>query len=175
MNSYDSTWEDLCLQFYPRLSAHARRLTHGNIERAEDLVQETMVRILGCDRPSSEIQTPLAYAFTIMKNALRDQIRKSTRRQIVSLDDPLNVELQKQLPVIQPTVQRDLENKGLLKAVKLKGGRLTGREGRLLELMADGKDAGQIADIFEEDIRIIKSDCNALKAKLRYRLAKWQK
>src|ERR1043165_859747 len=65
--------------------------------------------------------------------------RKETHPKFETLDDLDNVEIQTQLPVIEPNVQRDLENREFLKAIRLKTAQLSSRERRLFELLAEGK------------------------------------
>jgi RNA polymerase sigma-70 factor (ECF subfamily) len=135
---------------------------------AEDLVQDTFVRVLSSGRKIMELNQPLAFVFRVMRNQWIDHLRKR-RVRTESLDDPLNVELQNELPVYTPTVQRDLENKELLNAIRQNKLRLSDREKLLLTLMAEGLSYEEIAEMLNEDLRIIRYECTALKTKLKYR------
>jgi RNA polymerase sigma-70 factor, ECF subfamily len=172
MRNEDATWESFCLLSYGKLLARARKLTNGDVDKAGDLVQETILRILSYPPILADIKEPLAYLFRIMRNAWVDQARRMIGIHLESLDDPLNVELHKKLPVVQPEVQRNLENKELLEAIKRLRGGLSPREKRLLKLIVEGKEREEIAHIVGEDVRIIRADWNALMAKLRYRAQK---
>ncbi len=164
----DLSWEELFKNFYERLYSLAARLTHGRTELAEDLVQDTFVRVLRSSYQPTELKAPLGYLFGIMRNILIDQARKAKGFQFESLDDP-NVELQERLPRLEPRIQRELENEEAVLAIRLKSAELSSREKLLLMLMADGNNSKDISAVLNEDIRIIRKDLNALKAKIRYR------
>ena len=168
------TWESLFVQFRRLLCAYAYRLTR-NAAIAEDLVQEAFVRAIGSGHEPDQLKAPVAYVRKTMRNIVVDYARKSKGFQFESLDDVNNVDLQKQLPIVDSTIQRDLEDREIHEAIRLKSGRLSPREKRLLELLLEGKTCADISEIFGEDIRIIRSDVNALKAKLRYRYNQWKK
>jgi len=167
MGSKHITWDDFFLEFLKLMHAFAFRLTNQKAD-AEDLVHDTVVNLLRSRRKIIELDTPLAFVFRAMRNQWIDHIRKE-RMKTESLDDPLNVELQNELPVFKPTVQDDLENKDLLNTIRQNNARLSDRERLLLTLMLEGLSCEEIAEILNEDVRIIRYDCNALKAKLRYR------
>ena len=167
MQSQYSTWEDFFLQFLRLMHVYACRLTR-RVEDADDLVNDTVVRILRSRRQPSELDEPIAWVFLIMKRIWIDHLRKAKRAHFESIDDPER-ELQRELPGFDPTVHRDLENKNLLDAIRQKTAKLTARERLLLELMSEGMTCEEIAELLNEDLRITRYDCNALKAKLKYR------
>ena len=166
-----ATWEDLYEQSRKRLFARACRFANGNADLAEDFVQETFLRFLSsCENPG-ELKIPLAYLYTVLRTVVIDHFRKARRAQLESLDDADNVELQNELPVTQPTVQRDLENEETLNAIRRHPAGLSSRERRLFDLIAEGDSCADISETLDEDPRIIRSDINSLKAKLKYRHA----
>jgi len=177
MESQPSTWEEFCVQFNGPLYANARKLT-GNSDIAPDLVQETIVRLLSSSCDFQKVKQPLAYAFRSMRNIFIDELRRAKRAPQKSLDDPYDLELQKELPSYQPIMQSELEHKELLGTIRQKSDRLTARlsdhERELYELMTSGKTIAEISKIRKEDIRITRADCYALKAKLRYRATHWK-
>ena len=129
------TWENLFVQFRRRLLyAYAYRLTR-NAANAEDLVQEAFVRVLGSGHEPDQLRAPLAYVRKTMRNITVDYARKFQGVQFESLEDANNVDLGKQLPAVDPTVQRDLEDREIRETIKQKSGRLSPREKRLLELL----------------------------------------
>ena len=83
--------------------------------------------------------------------------------------DDVDSDIQKQLPVSVPTVQRDLENEEILETIKYD--RLSSREQWLLALLVEGNSYEVISEILQEDLRIIRFECTALKIKLRHRYA----
>ena len=177
MESQPSTWKEFCVLFNGPLYANARKLT-GNADIALDLVQETIVRLLSSSCDFQKVKQPLAYAFRSMKNIFIDEIRKTKPAQLKSLDDPNDLELQKELPSYQPTMQRELEHEELLGTIRQRSARLTAglsaHERELYELTSSGKTIAEISKIRKEDIRITRADCYALKAKLRYRATHWK-
>jgi RNA polymerase sigma factor (sigma-70 family) len=168
MDSLQLTWEELFLEFDSWMYAYAKSRYRGQMDRAEDLVQETILRVLKCPRKPGDLRSPRAYVITTMQSAFNDGLKKSMRAPLESLDDQ-NVGLQKNL-VSQSEVQRNLERQELLNAIRQEMARLSPRERRLLELLLEGKTPEEISEILEEDVRIIRVDVNALKSKLRYRL-----
>jgi RNA polymerase sigma-70 factor (ECF subfamily) len=70
----------------PHLRAFARFLT-GNRERADDLVQDTVVRALTAAHQFQRGTNLKAWMFTILRNQHYNDVRK-TRIRLQSLDDP---------------------------------------------------------------------------------------
>jgi len=176
MGSQPKTWGEFWIQFDGPLSANARKLS-DNADSWPDLLQETLVRLLSSSRDFQYVQTPLAYAFRALKNTRIDEIRRTKRALQKSLDDPNDVELQNELSY-QPTMQSELEQKELLGTIKEKSARLTARlsdrERELLDHLSSGKTIAEIAEIFNEDLRITQTVWGALRAKLRYRATHWK-
>ncbi|HKR13050.1 MAG TPA: RNA polymerase sigma factor [Pyrinomonadaceae bacterium] len=178
MELQPTTWEELCVQFNGVLSKNARKIT-DNKDSAPDLVQETIVRLLSpstCDFQT--VKEPLAYAFRTMKNILIDEFRRAKRAPQHSLDNPNDLGIQNELSY-QSTMQIELEYKELLGTIGQRSDRLTAgfsaRERELYKLrMIAGKSIKEISIILDEDIRITRIDCYALKAKVRYRTSHWK-
>ena len=169
MSSQYSTWGSFWQLHHGEMCARARRLIYGDADSAEDIVQETMLRILHSGRQPAELEKPLAYAYRAMRSVVIDRARHNGPVRPDSLDDSES-EVHNKLPIRKPTVQHDLEYKELLKAIR---GRLTGlssEEKELFDLLfVEGRAPVEIAHIRNEDIRITRTVINALKAKLRYR------
>jgi DNA-directed RNA polymerase specialized sigma24 family protein len=75
-------------------------------------------------------------------------------------------------PAIEPDVLRILENEDLLKQLSDKRGPLTPREQLLLTKHLEGYNCAEIAAVLGEDKRLTRSDLNAVRVKVRYRLQK---
>jgi RNA polymerase sigma factor (sigma-70 family) len=165
------TWEDLYEQSRKRLFARACRFANGNAALAEDFVQEAFVRVLSSPTIPGELKIPLAYLLRVLRTVAIDHVRKAGRARLESLDDADNVELQNELPITQPTIQRDLENEESLNAIRQHPAGLSSRERRLFDLVAEGNSCADISETLAEDPRITRSDLNALKAKIKYRHA----
>ena len=166
-----ATWEDLYEQSRKRLFTKACRFADGNADLAEDFVQEAFLRVLSSPMNPGELKIPLAYLFTTLRRVAIDHVRKARRAQLEFLDDADNVELQNELPVTQPTIQRDLENEETLNAIRRHPAGLSSRERRLFDLIAEGDSCADISETLDEDPRIIRSDINSLRAKIKYRHA----
>jgi RNA polymerase sigma-70 factor (ECF subfamily) len=93
--------EDL-LACVPHLRAFAWFLAR-NRERADDLVQDTIVRALGAAHRFQAGTNLKAWMFTILRNLHYNEVRKN-RVQVQSLDDPLAYE-----PAILPSQMASLE------------------------------------------------------------------
>jgi RNA polymerase sigma factor (sigma-70 family) len=165
------TWEDLYEQSRKRLFARACRSTNGNAALAEDFVQETFVRGMNSCEDPGKLKIPLAYLYRVLRTVAIDHARRESHARLESLDDDNNVELQNELPVRQPTIQRELENEETLNAIRQHPAGLSSRERRLFELLAEGDSCADISETLDQDPRIIRSDINSLKAKLKYRHA----
>ncbi len=71
---------------------------------------------------------------------------------------------------MEPDILRILENKDLQSAMTVKRGVLTLREKTLLEQYLMDYKCEEIAKNLNEDVRLTRSDLNAVKSKIRYRL-----
>src|SRR5437868_13822700 len=90
----DPTLRDSMLAAVPRLRAFAVSLS-GNIDRADDLVQETLVRALtsiDSFRPGTNLN---AWLFTILRNHFRSEYRKR-KREVEDVDGRLTEGLKSQ-------------------------------------------------------------------------------
>lgn len=171
MSSELLTWEDVYLHHRRRMLARAYSLTKDP-DDAEDLVQDTNLRLLGSSYQPGDFREPLALVFRVMLNIFIDGLRKAKSGQTRSLDDPLNVDLQYELPITEPTVQHDMETMEAFEAMERRKGPLSPRERCLFELMKADKTCEEISHILNEDVRITRADCAALMNKLKYRLRK---
>jgi RNA polymerase sigma factor (sigma-70 family) len=159
-------WARLSVDLYPRLLVMARALTTNDLN-PEDLVQETILRCLKYAPDLNKIKEPLRYFRQAMRNVWIDSIRSENGHR----SDPLISELPDTAhPVVEPNVLRLLENEELMKSLKVKQGPLTDEERHLLTLRIQGLTTDEIAKVLNEDIRVTRYRCNALMAKLRYRV-----
>lgn len=90
----DPSLKDALLATVPRLRAFAVSLC-GNVDRADDLVQETLVRALAnIDRFRPGTNLP-AWLFTILRNNFRSEYRKR-RREVEDVDGRHTEEMRSQ-------------------------------------------------------------------------------
>src|SRR5260221_2722932 len=80
----DRTLRDAMLAAVPRLRAFAVSLS-GNVDRADDLVQETLVRALATIDGFRTGTNLTAWLFTILRNHFRSEYRKR-RREVEDVD-----------------------------------------------------------------------------------------
>jgi RNA polymerase sigma factor (sigma-70 family) len=169
-NFYRSRWAQACEENNQRLISYARRLANGNVADADDLVQETIFRVLvhGCN--PSRIENLIGYLFRVMQNAWTSKRMKERRESMDSLDDLLIRSALKNQPAIDPDVLQILENQEFQKDFKVRKGPLNAREMQILELYLAGYKCQEIAAELNEDKRVIGVELNAVRNKVRYRL-----
>ncbi len=157
--------EDAC----GRMNSYARKLANGRTYDAEDLVQETACRALTYCPDPVEIRNAASYLLRMMRNVWIDRWTRENSANVESLEELLS---SGRHPTVEPLAQRLLEHEELREQMAAKQGPLTPREGLLLELYLKGDKCKDIADRLGEDVRLIRADLNAVKAKVRYRLTK---
>lgn len=174
MDRQDELWTRIYVDNFGRLHAQVlNRLTKGNVADAEDVASEAFCRLMRYLPHPEAIDNITGYLWAAAKNVWFDRFKKVDPDSFVSFDDLNNEPMS--LPV-QATVQQTLEDeesRRVLKDKVLKApGKLLPREKQLLKLRFEGKDCQETADFLGEDVRIIKYEMNALKAKLSYRIKK---
>jgi RNA polymerase sigma factor (sigma-70 family) len=166
-SAFGPSWQELCVMYYSRLMNGARRLANGRVDEAEDLVQETICQALNYKKDPAEVQNPAGYLSRIMFHIWVDKWASENRGNVESLDALLNTD---QHPTVQPEVFRVLHQEELSSRFASDHGPLTEREELLLQLHLKGFKNQEIAEELNEDVRVIRYDLNAVKAKVRYRL-----
>lgn len=172
-NLYCPYLEKAYKDFQKPLFSRARRLANGRLYDAEDLMQETFCRALIYPSDPEEIGNPLGYLLRVMRNVWRDKWVKEQTEITDSLDDLLeNGRVRSAEPVVESDIQRILENEELMAKMEVKQGPLNSREKLLLKLHLEGFKCNEIAARLNEDVRLVRSDLNAVRTKVRYRLRK---
>jgi RNA polymerase sigma-70 factor, ECF subfamily len=129
---FDSVFEEL----YPSLFRYLHRLT-GDGDVAEDIAQETFVRLLKQDLPDSEVRP---WLFTVAMNLVRDRARKTERRQRLLMGAPSLVSR----PVLP---DEDMERTERITAVRDVLGRIPERDRQLLLMREEGFKYDEIAKV----------------------------
>jgi RNA polymerase sigma factor (sigma-70 family) len=176
-NRHRPFWEKFIEDSKDRLKAKALRFMNGNVHDAEDLMQETVCRILMYPRNPKTTRSPIGYLSTIMRNIWITKWHKEDKAKMESLDELLSKEAQEKRhkvvePAVEPEALRILESDERRAEMRAKLGLLTSREKLLLTLYLEDYTCKEIAHKLNEDVRLVRSDLNAVRTKVRSRLMK---
>jgi RNA polymerase sigma-70 factor (ECF subfamily) len=130
--NYEAAFERL----YPSLLRYLQRLT-GDEDVAEDLAQETFVRLLRQSIPDEEIRP---WIFTVAMNLVRDRARKTDRRQRLLAAAP-DLVTRPALP------DEDVERHERIERVRAVLARLPERDRQLLLMREEGFKYEEIARV----------------------------
>lgn len=166
-----AAWAQVCEEQYPRLLSYARWLTK-NTDRAPGIVHEAVCKILDRSPDPERIKNKANYLLRVVYTTWIDRLREKKKATTISLDDPENEELRSKLAAPEIDVSSNFDNETYRKAIKLEFKRLNERERLLLELFLQDFTCDEIAARLHEDVRLTRSDLNAMRAKVRYRLMK---
>lgn len=174
-NRAGNFWGECYEKFKKQLVGCALKLVKGSTYDADDLVQETICRALLYSTNYKEINNPLGYLLRVMRNIWFTKRRKEKFALMVSLDELLNQEGEERRakivePAMDPVAQRILEHEELKEQFSAMRGPLTEREDLLLGLYLEGYSCNDIAERLGEDVRLIRSDLNAVRTKVRTRI-----
>jgi len=170
VNPHALYWTAACQEFMQRLIAYALRLANGRSYDAEDLVQATVCRALGCTKDPDEVKNPLGYLLRMMRNIWITKWHHEHTAEMESLDERQSAKALKNHPTVAPEVFRILENEAFREAMKVFLRSLAPREKSLLKLYLEGYKCDEIAAILKEDVRLTRSDLNAVRTKVQQRI-----
>ena len=169
-NPHALYWTKVCEEFMQRLIAYALRLVNGRSYDADDLVQETLLHALHCSKDPAEVKQPVGYLLRIMRNIWITKWRDEHAANTTSLDELQDTKATKNHPTEDPVVFRILENQEFVEAMRIILISLNPREKSLLKLYLQGYNCGEIAEIMIEDVRVTRSDLNAVRTKVQQRI-----
>lgn len=129
-------FDGLFQRLYPSLYRYLHRLT-GDADAAEDIAQETFVRLLRQKLPEDEVRP---WLFTVAMNLVRDRARKTERRQRLLTNAPSLVK-----PSSQP--DEDVERSERILRVRHVLERLSERDRQLLLMREEGFKYDEIAQV----------------------------
>jgi RNA polymerase sigma-70 factor (ECF subfamily) len=127
-------FEQTFRSLYPSLYRYLHRLT-GDADVAEDLAQESFVRLLGRRVSDDGVRV---WLFTVATNLVRDGARKRARRARILEAEPV-------LPGAFPAPDEAVEREGRIAAVRDALGHLPARDRELLLMREEGFSYAEIA------------------------------
>jgi RNA polymerase sigma factor (sigma-70 family) len=169
-NQHALYWTKVCEEFMQRLIAYAMRLANGRSYDADDLVQETVLHALNCSKDPTEVKKPVGYLLRIMRNIWITKWHDEHTANTESLDELQDLKATKNHPTEDPLVFRILENQEFAEAMRVILISLNPREKSLLKLYLQGYKCDEIAQIMIEDVRVTRSDLNAVRTKVQQRI-----
>lgn len=167
---YGLTWEAIFLNSKRSLKSQAMRLTNGESFEAEDLVQDTFLRIFYYSPDPNRIKNPEGYLKRTLKNLWNDKLREFLEMKMQSIDEENNEALLNQLPSVQPEVIKLLENEVFLERLRIAQIGLKPLEKNIFKLFLKGYKCDEIAVRVKENKYKVKFVLNAVRAKIRYRI-----
>ncbi|HYP42634.1 MAG TPA: sigma-70 family RNA polymerase sigma factor [Candidatus Nitrosocosmicus sp.] len=177
---YQPTWETICLESYERLTGFAKYVWSNDANailrrtyEPEDFVNATVERILFYSVNPESIKNKWAYLKQALKNLVIDLGKQVMLMPMDYIDDEDFSE--DNLPVEQPSMWTDAENKDLQKILKQTTNDLNSTEKEIFKLFLDGYSCHETAEIMGRDINFIRYQLNATRAKIRYRVEKLTK
>jgi RNA polymerase sigma-70 factor (ECF subfamily) len=129
---YDALFRDV----YPSLFRYLHRLT-GDNDAAEDIAQESFVRLLGRTMPENEARL---WLFTVATNLFRDGARTSRRRERLLSATPWKPA---QLPAPDESLERDRKVASVRKALE----QIPARDRQMLLMREEGFRYDEIAQV----------------------------
>jgi RNA polymerase sigma factor (sigma-70 family) len=173
-------WARFCTNHY-QPGVDFARWRVGNIDEAREVVHDSVVRVLRLLPDPDRIGDQKNYWLKIIQNRCYELLRKRNAEaaRTISRDAPsMNDDGEEMLPLdpVDPSRDPELnllvneENELLLKALEMHSADFTEREKALLALRFAGYTNAEIAGLWGEDVKVIRTDVNAVMAKLRYRL-----
>lgn len=129
-------FDGLFQRLYPALYRYLHRLT-GDADAAEDIAQETFVRLLRQKLPEEEVRP---WVFTVAMNLVRDRARKAERRQRLLTNAP---------PLVKPATlpDEDVETAERILRVRAVLEQLSERDRQLLLMREEGFKYDEIAHV----------------------------
>ncbi len=164
-------------KYHQHLLSYCLNLT-GKMNDAEDLAQDTILRVLSLKTDFTDINRPLGYLYTTCRNVWIDNWRKTKKHKSVELfslndlgDKEGNV-TERFIPSVAPDVLKSLELLELRTRVDMLSRDLSDQESVILRLHLEGLDCKEIGESLNKDPKLVAYELNAVRAKVRYRIQK---
>lgn len=169
-DNYGSDWGEVFQNLQPKLIPFALKCTNGDFAAAEDLLQDTLVRVLKYSPDLSAIRKPLYYLGRTLKNVWIDRWRGKKDLKMESLDSTDGESIVREQAVVQPSILRDLENEDLRNAVRNAMRGIPAVEEKVFKLFLKGYNCIEIGEKIGKDEHYSAYILNKVRSKIRYRL-----
>jgi len=113
----DNAYIELVNRYRDRLTNFVFQFL-GDLDQAEDVVQDTMIKLYQKKHYYREIAKFSTWIYTIARNLANTELRKRKRKKIVFLSQMTKKEQSYELTAIQPNVEQDIENEFIQKKIQ---------------------------------------------------------
>ena len=143
----------------------------GDIEQAEDVVQDTMIRLYEKKHYYKEIAKFSTWIYTIARNLANTELRKRKRRKTTYLSQMSKEERQFEIPAVQDDVDQSLHNEFINDRIQLAINNLP-EHFKLVIILRDIQELSydDISNIVEVPLGTIKSRINRARIQLQAEL-----
>jgi RNA polymerase sigma factor (sigma-70 family) len=158
--------------YHPLCHRVCVHLTDGNAAEAEEISSEAFVLAMVYVPYPEAIINLFAYLFDTARHVSFRKRRREQPNRIESLEGLVETGRE---PAAESDAERFLETREYEATLRVKRGPLTPREKVLLKLHLKGYTCDEIAALLHESEGATRSDLNAVRSKVRYRLSKGKK
>ena len=113
----EDAYVQLVIRYKDKLIKFVFRMI-GDLEQSEDIVQETMIKLYYKKHYFREVAKFSTWIYTIARNQTNTELRKKKRKQTLSLSRFGKNEKDYELAAIQPRIEKEVEDKFLLKRIQ---------------------------------------------------------
>jgi RNA polymerase sigma factor (sigma-70 family) len=162
-NAFVKTFNELC-------SRASRKLTHGDVAAAEDLVSQTFTKMMSSEVKTEDIKHPVRYLWIAVKYAWFNQQKKLDVRNTVLLEDLDVKELSQPAFKLEPRIQQELERQELRERLMFQLGPITLDEKEAVGLKLDDCSDAEIARELGETVEKTRLRWHRMRARQKYRM-----
>lgn len=148
-------WEQTYSRHFQKLCTRAsRKLTRGRMAEAEDIVSDTLMKVMVTKDDATEITYPLQYLWTAVQYAWFSQQARRKAANTVQLED-LTMKTLEKMPSLQlePKVLETLERADASQALLSRFGPMSIPERTIVLMRAEGYSFTEIAAELGEDLK----------------------
>jgi RNA polymerase sigma-70 factor (ECF subfamily) len=148
----------------------------GEIEQAEDIVQDTMIKLYEKKHYYKEIAKFSTWIYTIARNLANTELRKKSRTKIMYLSQMSNYKKDYDLKSSDPELNKNIENEFLMKEIHAAIDKLPENYKSVIVLRdIQGLDYEQISNIIGVPLGTVKSRINRARLQLQVDLMDFKK